>query len=266
MFTLGRSIDIHYPTNRLILVIAAITGMIGIFTSGDWLIGLKIGGSIFLTWAMGRELDPRREYGAFVAVALALYSLFVPFEVEFMEIFFFMLALRLISTTCGKPPTWFDALTVLGVAGYLSYSSENPIYLLTAIIGVFISGALSKIEILHRILSLVAGGSIGYVLSMFFVDTTFDTPILSFPFLLIITLIYSIFAYLDRNNDKNIYDDQNNQISPTKILKSQLFFAISFILLALFSNLAIGNMILYVSAMVGLTLYGIASRIAKIED
>lgn len=266
MFTLGRSIDVRYPTNRLILIIAAISAVIGIFTSGDWLIGLKIGGTIFLTWAMGRELDPQREYGAFVGVALALYSLFIPFEVELMEIFFFILALRLISTTCGKQPTWFDSLTVLGIAGYLSYSSDNLIYILIAFIGVFLSGALRQIQILHRILSLITGGAIGYILSMFFVDSTFDIPILSFPFVLIVTLVYSIFAYLDLNNDKKIYDDLNDPISPKKILNSQLFFAASFLLLALFANLAVGNMILYVSSMVGLTVYGIISRIAKIED
>lgn len=266
MFTLGRSIDIHYPTNRLILILAVITAIIGSFTSGDFVTGLKIGGSIFLTWALSRELDPKREYGAFVSVALALYSLFIPFEIALMEVFFFMLILRIISTTCGKPPTWFDALTVLGIAGYLSYASDNPLYILLAVIGVFVSGALKNIELLHRILTLLTGGSIGYILSMFFVDATFDTPILSFPSILVITIAYSLFAYFDLNNEQKIYDDENNEISPTKIFKSQLFFAVSFILIILFSKLTIGNMILYVSSMIGLTLYGMISRIVKLED
>lgn len=266
MFTLGRSIDIHYPTNRLILILAAITAIIGSFSSGSFVTGLKIGATIFLTWALSRELDPKREYGAFVSVALALYSFFIPFEVALMEVFFFILILRIISTTCGKQPTWFDALIVLGIAGYLSYASNNPIYILLSVVGVFISGALKNIEILHRMFSLLAGGSIGYILSMFFVDATFDLPIFSFSAVLVITLAYSLLAYFDLGNDHKIYDDENNEISPVTIFKSQLFFAISFILIVLFSNMSIGNMILYVSSMVGLILYGMISRTVKIEN
>lgn len=266
MFTLGRSIDIHYPTNRLIVLIAVITSAIGSFTTGDMVTGLKIGGTIFLTWALSRELDPKREYGAFVSVAFALYSFFVPFGVALMETFFFMLILRIISTTCGKPPTWFDALTVLGIAGYLSYASNNPIYILLSVIGVFFSGAIKNIEILHRILSLAAGGSIGYILSMVFLDASFDTILFSFLSLLAITVIYVLFAYLDLNNDQKIYDDENNEISPIKIFKSQLFFAISFILLVLFSTPAIGNMILYTAAMIGLPLYALITKIVNIEE
>lgn len=266
MFTLGRTVDIHYSTNRWILILTVITAIIGFFTSGEPMTGLKIGATIFLTWALSRELDPKREYGAFVSVAFVLYIFFVPFNVALMEVAFFLLALRLISTTCGKKPTWFDALTVVGIAGYLSYTSDNPIFILLAVIGVFLSGALSEIMILHRILSLLTGGALGYILSMFFVDATMDTPIFSFPLLLTITILYSLSAYFDLNSKKKILDDQNNEISPFKIFKSQLFFAGSFILIILFSNIAIGNVILYLASMFGLTLYDLISRVIKIED
>lgn len=266
MFTLGRNIDIHYPTNRLILIIALITALIGFITSADPMTGIKIGGTIFLTWVLSRELDPKREYGAFVSVAFALYSLFIPFEIALMEVLLFILILRIISTTCGKEPTWFDALTILGIAGYLSSTSDNPIFILLSVIAVFVSGALRKIMILYRILSLLVGGALGYILSMFFVDATFDTSVLSFFSIFIITIIYALFAYFDLKNEKKIFDDQNNQISPTKIFKSQLFFAMNFILVVLFSEQEIGNMILYIASMSGLILYGIISKVAKIED
>lgn len=266
MFTLGRSVDIHYPTNRWIAIITVLTAIIGGFTSGDFITGLQLGGTIFLTWALSRELDPKREYGAFVSVFFSLYIFFVSFDIVLMEVVFFMLILRLISTTCGKPPTWFDALTVTGIAGYLSYSSGDLIYLLLAMIGVFLSGALKNMELLHRALSLLAGGSFGYVLSMLFADATVELPILSFPLVLLITVLYSLLAYVDLKNKKKIYDDQNNEINPAKIFKSQIFFAFSFIFLALFSDLAIGNLILYLASMTGLIIYGVISRIFKIED
>lgn len=266
MFTLGRTIDFHYSTNRWIAIISVITAAIGSFTSGDFVTGLKIGGTIFLTWALSRELDPKREYGAFVSVVFALYSFSVPFNIALMEVFFFMLILRLISTTCGKPPTWFDSLTVLGIAGYLSYTSDNPIHILLSLIGIFLSGALKNISLIHRILSLLAGGSFGYLLSMLFVDTPYELPLFSFPLILVITLLYSLFAYLDLKNEKKIYDDQNNEISPVKIFKSQLFFAASFLFLVLFSDIAVGNLILYLASMLGLTLYDVISRIINIKN
>lgn len=266
MFTLGRSVDIHYPTNRLILILAAITAVIGSFTSGSFVTGLKIGATIFVTWALSRELDPKREYGAFASVALALYSFFICFEVALMELFFFILILRLISTTTGKQTTWFDVLTVLGVSGYLTYSSDNLIYILLSIVGIFISGAIRNNILLHRALTLLAGGSIGYILSMFFVDATYNVPILSFSTVLIIAVAYTLLAYFDWKRGPKIYDDENNEIRPTNIFKSQLFFVIGFLLIALFSDLVIGNMIIYISSLIGLTLYGILSQIMKIED
>lgn len=266
MFTLGRNIDIHYPTNRLIIAITVITAAIGSFTNGDFITGLKIGGTIFLTWALSRELDPKREYGAFVSVVFSLYSFFIPFEVALVEVVFFMLGLRLISTTCGKKPTWFDALTVTGISGYLSYTSSNPIYILLAVIGVFLSGALRSIMVLYRILTLVVGGAIGYILSMFFVDATFETPIFSFSFIFMITIIYSFFAYVDLKNDKKIYDDEHKEISPRTILKAQIFFAGSFILVTLFTQQAAGNVILYTASMAGIVLYGILSKVLNLEN
>lgn len=265
MFTLGRNIDIHYPTNRLILMLTAVTAVISFFISGNIMTGIKIGGTIFLTWALSRELDPKREYGAFVSVVLALYSFFVSFEIALMEVLFFMLILRLISTTCGKQPTWFDAGTILALASYLSYSLENPAYLLLAFIGLFISGTFKRNQMLHRILSLLAGGSGGYLLSMLFLDASLDTPILSFPFLLILIILYSSFSFFDRNKGAKIYDDQQNEISPLKILKSQLFFAVSLLFLTLVSDLEVGNMILYSASLAGLTIYGIFSKITKFE-
>lgn len=270
MFTLGRTVDIHYRTNQLIVIITALTIILVSFTIGDFITGLKIGGTIFLTWAMSRELDPKREYAAFVSLFFAAYSFFLYFEValdiSLMEIFFFMLILRLISTTCGKEPTGFDAGTVFAIASYLSYNLNTPICLLLSLIGIFISGVFKKSKKMHVVLIGLALGSVGYLLYRLFTQAQFKTPLFSFSSLAVLLALYSLHTFFDFKKEKKIYDDANNTIAPIKILKSQWFFVVSILVLVLLSNLAVGNFILYVSSLGGTVLYGIISRIFHLEE
>ncbi len=264
MFTLGRGIDIHYPTNRLILILSAVTTVIGIFISGDILTGVKIGGTIFLTWAFGRELDPKREYGAFIGVAFALYSFFVPFTISFMELLLLMLLLRMINQTSGGQPTFLDAGITLGIAIYLSYSFQNPIYVLLTAIGVFLSQAFKADQLFNIILAGLAGASFGYILSLLTTVASFNSPILSIPLFIGLVLLYTLVIYFDQ--DKKVYDDQENEVDSIRILKSQLFFAGSVLLLVFLSEPEIGQMILYSSAMAGVIIYQLISKVFKIED
>ena len=264
MFTLGRDIDIHYPTNQLILILTAVSAVIGIFTSGDFITGVKIGGTIFLTWAFGRELDPKREYGAFVGVVFALYSFFVPFDVGLMELFFLLLLLRLINTTSGDQPTLLDAGIVLIIAAFLSFNLKTPIYSLLYLIGIFLSDVFKKNQSVQTVLTFLAVGSSAYIIYRFISQGTFKGPILSVLTVVGLVLLYSLFAYIDK--DKKIYDDQKNEIDSIKILKAQLFFAVTVVVLTFLTNPTIGNMILYASTMAGLIVYGQLSKIVKIED
>lgn len=264
MFTLGREIDIHYPTNQLILILAALSAVIGIFTSGDIMTGIKIGGTIFLTWAFGRELDPKREYGAFAGVVLAFYSFLVTFNAGFMELFFLILLLRLINSTSGDQPTLLDAGIVLALSVFLSVTLGNPIYILLYLIGLFLSDVLKENKVVQIVLAILAGGSVGYIIYLLTSQGSFKSPLLTPLSIFSLVFLYSLYAYLDK--DKKIYDDQENEIDSIKILKAQLFFAGTVIILALLADPIIGNMILYTSAMAGLVLYGQISKIVKLED
>lgn len=269
MFTLGRPVDIYYRTNQLILTLTVVTITLVSFISNDITIGFKIAGIIFLTWAMSRELDPKREYGAFVSVGLVAYNFYIYFQValdiSFMEILFFMLILRLISTTCGKEPTTFDVGTIIAIASYLSYSLSSPIYLFLSLIGIYISGNLKDNRQLQKKFTGLVLGSTGYLLYRLFSQTSFKSPLFSIISFLTLIVLYLIHTFLDFKQETYIYDDTDKIIDPVKILKSQWFFVGSILLLVLFSNLAVGNFILYVSSLGGTVLYGIVARAINIE-
>lgn len=255
MFTLGRDIDIHYPTNRLILIIAALSAVLGVFLFGDLLTGVKMGAAIFLAWVFGREADPKREYAAFVGVAIALlYSVLSDvFMIAFIELLFVVLLLRIINTTAGKNPTLFDAGVTLALAIYLYMSENNPLFLFIYFIGLFISQAFKDDQLLNIFLAAAAGGSGGYTLYLLNAQSAFSSPILSPTSLLLIAGLYGLTAYLDKN--KKIYDDAGYLIDSDKIFYSQIFFAVLVLLLAFLSEPLITNMIIYIAAMAGSIIY-----------
>ena len=84
--TVGRAIDLSYPTNRAIAIVTGVV-MVGgtlsqLLSEGGWgqslVSGANAGLSVFLTWALCRELDPDHAVSAFVAVGLALIGLLGP--------------------------------------------------------------------------------------------------------------------------------------------------------------------------------------------
>lgn len=265
MFTLGRGIDIHYSTNRLILIISAVSGVLAGLLFGDFLTGIKVAGTIFLSWAFGRETDPKREYGAFVGVAIALlYSLTTDaFMVQFLEILFMMLLFRMINQTAGEKPSLVDAGVTVSLAVFLYYSASNPIYLLIYLIGLFASQAFKEDQLFHIILAAGAGFSGGYILYSLGEQASFSSPILSPMTLILLAVLYVLTSYLDRK--KRIYDDEDRLMDNSQILIAQAFFALSVLLLSFLSTPLFGNMVIYVSAMAGSIIYRPINRLGHFE-
>lgn len=262
MFTLNRKIDIHYNTNRWILIIAALVSVLGIFISGDLLTGLKIGLAVFLTWAMSREIDPKREYAAFASVVFSLYSLFVVFKVDLLLVFFILLATRLVNHISGKKPTLLDLASLIGLAVFLSFNSKNIVFIFLLVLAIVLSDKFKEKKALNIALIVVSIASLSYIVFEF-VSNGFRYDISSYPlaFLSLLLVSYFLFIFLDKN--KSTINDKNNQADSDKILKGQVFFGISVVALILFSEISIGNIIIYASSIVGVILYGLFDRLIR---
>ena len=139
MFTLGRSIDLKYPTNQIILAASLLLAIIAYFITGEISNSLQMGGSLFLTWALVREIDCKREYAAILAAIFTILNLFIPFKVSLGIIFLMILLLRSLNQITGKKGTVIDFISLIGLSTYLSYSSKNSIYVFLVFIAVLLN-------------------------------------------------------------------------------------------------------------------------------
>ena len=137
--TIGRSVDLRVPTNLAIAAITALSFVAGTLTSliqgqgigAGLLIGLSWGGSMFLAWALARELDPDRWYSAFFAAAGALAGTILLGSPHFLMLFWFLLAVRFINRSTGLPPGLLDFGGIYGIKLWLGLTAHWAIPLLT---------------------------------------------------------------------------------------------------------------------------------------
>lgn len=113
-----RPVDPAYPTNKAVLVLVPLALVLGVVSSlvgegglGEAMqAGLNLALTVFLAWAVTRELSPDDNPAAFIAVGLALavwprvgaQSLMIPAAV--------MLAVRLLNRSTGKPAELGDCV------------------------------------------------------------------------------------------------------------------------------------------------------------
>lgn len=264
MFTLGRKIDINYPTNRLIVILSLIVTVIGWGITGEILSGLSMGGGTFLTWALTREVDPSHEYSAFLCVALSLLNLFYYERIQLLVIFWILLMMRLVNGMTGKSLTPLDIFSVLGMTLYLSLTSQNSIYLLPFIVAM----ALVLIFEKKKTLALIGGGIslLAFITQSFVLNHLSLSPMaiskpVNIAVIILMVASFIVWVFLSKNQVK---DDFGNIINRAKILSSQVIFSLILISTYLFGDMAINNLIIYLSVIIGVVVFWIGySLMAK---
>lgn len=271
MFTLGRKIDIHYPTNRWIVIITIIVTGVSYFLTREFSIAWKVGASIFLTWAITREIDPKREYAAFVSCFLALSSFLVAFKIDLMIVFFLLLALRFVNKITGDKNTILDMLTLLGFAGWLSYSGKTSVYLLILLVGLYLNMNNTKDKKMNTVFFILT--TVGLFAQLFMLEgfrLSASASLFMDKGIMIISsisiLVFIVYILIDQ--DKSIPDDNGQMIEAKKILSGQIFFAIGVSLLFVFTKVSVGNIIVYLASIWGYMIYGTISMLKnkKIQD
>jgi len=137
--TIGRPIDLRFPTNLAIVLLSVVVFLAGLTLSlirrdplGPALIvGLTWGGSVFLAWVLARETDPDRWFSAFFAAAGGLASAVVLGSPSFLFLLWFVIGLRYINRTTGEPPGVLDFAALYGIKLWLGFTAHWTIPLLT---------------------------------------------------------------------------------------------------------------------------------------
>lgn len=261
MFTLGRDIDFHYPTNKLIIILSAMVVGIGWFVNGSFMSGLSLGGSTFITWALARELDPKHEYSAFLAVTFSLLNIFYFESVQIMVIFWIILMMRVITGICGKNLTFFDIFSTLALTLYLSFSNHNIVYLLLFAVAMFIVVNYH----LHKDWALLAGGvALATLMIDFLTIKKFSLHIKDISYLqsafTIAVLLGSLGLWFLLSKNK-VKDDLGKSVKKELIFLGQVFFTLSVLLLYFIGAASINNLIIYLSVIVGIGLYWLGLKL-----
>ncbi len=137
--TIGRAIDVHYPTNLAIVLVSLTTcsgGIVTMVMRGNSFMAslpasLAWAGGVFLGWALARELDPDRWHSAFFAAAGALASALIYAPPGLLLLFWFLISLRFINRSTGLAPGWLDVIGYCGISVWLGISIHWIIPVLT---------------------------------------------------------------------------------------------------------------------------------------
>lgn len=265
MFTLGRKIDLSYKTNQLIAGLSLVVAAIGWSLTGKISSGIYIGIGVFLTWAVSRELDPKHEYSAFLSAAFSLLNLFYYETIQLLVIVWLLLLMRIINGITGEELTNFDIFSVLGLTIYLSITNGNSIYIMIYVLAMaFTMKVREKTKV-----ALIAGG-IGlviFIVESFFMSYLIVNQIdyfnpLSIGTLAMVFLSVVLFWFLSKDKTK---DDRGQTIKRVKLLAGQILYSAAILLLFLFSELSLNNLIIYLAVLVGITIYFIGVKILNRE-
>ncbi len=117
---LGRVIDIRVPSNLYAVLVGGAFAFVALLLDAP---PIAAGGSAFLAWALGRELDPDRVLTANLA-ALAGGAAALYFETASLgAVYLFLVSARILSRTTGLSPTTVDLAVHVPIAAFVARST-----------------------------------------------------------------------------------------------------------------------------------------------
>ena len=159
--SIGRPVDLRYPTNLVIFILSMGVAAGGILyrllahelllQSGKW--GLKAGFTVFLAWAICRELDPDNDVAAFVGAGLTVFGVLLWGFPSFLVLFWLLLIIRVVNRTAGLAAKTMDSLAVVILGGALVFQGHWGLGLVTAL-ALFLD---SRLPIPHKRQIVFAG-------------------------------------------------------------------------------------------------------------
>jgi hypothetical protein len=265
---LGRvPIDPSHPTNLAIAalsLIVALAGAIWQLVSGTALLesvlwGVGAGFLPFLTWALGRELDPDHDLSAFVGAGLILIAFLLPEMPSLLMIVWLLLVLRIVNRSVGLPAKPWDSLGVLGLGAWLTWQGYWMIGLMTAV--AFLLDGLLSPPLRHHL--FVSGLSFvtTVVLAIFHGDMTMESgPAL--PAVLAWVLVTGLFLVVIFTTDrvKAVGDATGKVLNARRVQAAQVLALLIALLFAWWDGAArLVTMLPLGAAMIGVSLYRLAS-------
>lgn len=255
MFTLGRKIDIHYKTNKIIIIASLIVSALGYFITKDIKASLYLGAGTFITWALTREIDPKHEYSAFLSAGIYLINLFYFTEIGLLNFLWILLLIRLVTEITGKEITIIDILTVFGLTLFLTISNKNSIYIIPFVLGILLIikyKPKSNINLGFLILSVLIYIVESFFLKYFYINTLDFKNI----FLIISLSIPIIYIYIKKYiSIDGLLNDKGEPANKNKVRHSQNLFAVTILIMVIFTKISFSSLVVYIAVILGIIIY-----------
>lgn len=166
---------------------------------------------IFLSWAVGRELDPANQWSAFIALPILYIAYFTAGRPSLLVLLFIILSSRLINRISGLQPYKSDALLLIVIGALLYFNSLY--FALPYLILIFLIDALTEPANRFQLVSALAG-SAGYLVLLIVLRPALslfipETVLVIYPAAAVILVFLSVvcISYLTRHD--RVLDDLN---------------------------------------------------------
>jgi len=221
--------------------------------------------AVFLTWAVGRELDPAHEWSAFVALPFVFITAFTAGQPSLLVPFFVLLCCRMITRICGLQPTKSDAFLLLVMATALYF---NNLYIaLPFLLLLFILDAVLKPANSFQFASALVT-FFGYIILLIFFQPRFsvlfqNSTSVFYP-VSAITLVAASGAFVTfYTRHDRVIDDLNVSVISNLRLNLIRFATATWIIAEIFSGGMINLLQVYpvIAAYVGIFIYHLARLI-----
>lgn len=221
--------------------------------------------AVFLTWAVGRELDPAHEWSAFVALPVVFIATFILGRPSLLVPFFIILCCRMITRICGLQPKKSDAflLIVMGIALYINHLYIALPFLLLLFV---LDAALKPTNSFQFISALLT--SFSYIILLMFFQPRFSALFQNGPsvfcpvFAIILVAASGVFVAFYTRHDRVVDDLNISEISKLRLNLARLATA-AWIIAEVFSGGTVNLLQVYpvIAAYGGIFLYHLAGII-----
>jgi hypothetical protein len=132
---LARPLDINYRSNRNMLLVFLLVFLLGtalqwfagqVFLQSLWW-GARAAFVIFISWALGRELDPDINTTAMLVIPFSLASFYLYGDFNWLLLLAWLMMMRIGTHVCGQSVKLTDALLVTGLVVYLVWRGDHVI-------------------------------------------------------------------------------------------------------------------------------------------
>lgn len=241
--------------------IASLFMIIHFLYSQNIRLSLLSAGSIFMVWALNRELDPDNDTAALItAILYGSVLFFVPVNSSFLSLFWLLLAMRSLSLCVGLKILASDYFLLSIFSFFISYQNQQPALII-------INTGLLLSLILIRKEKQAYPGLAASIVGLFYIllsQIPSETALLSFdrfaPGAGLIAALFLFFVFT--GNAPKTMDDQGNQrLIHKNIISAQLFFVL-YTISVMITSFPENQMVLLASAMTGSLLYQLYARLA----